>query len=142
MNTYEQYNLEAEKLSMTSRIARIAIGAVLLAVPMSYSGVLGALAFLPLLAIYPILTGLLGYGFLELLVVNEERIARPLRMSMVSRTISLVIGAGLIAAVMATPAVPVWLALVGIFPVLMGILGSDLVGEGIVTRPCTGSSHE
>jgi hypothetical protein len=119
---------------MSSRIARIAVGAILLAIPMSYNGVLGALAYLPLVAIYPILTGLLGYGFVELLNVSKVRIERFVRLGNVSRTISLAIGAGLIAAVMATPAVPVWLALVGIFPVLMGILGSELVGESIVTR--------
>jgi hypothetical protein len=89
---------------------------------------------LPLLAIFPILTGILGYGLVDLLSVNEARIQAPLRLGKVSRTVSLLIGVGFIAAVMATPAVPAWLALVGIFPVLTGLLGAELVSEGVVTR--------
>lgn len=134
MNTETQYNLEAVKLSMPSRITRIALGALFLAIPMAQSGVLGALAVLPLLAIYPILTGLLGYGFVELLAVNRRRLQRPARLLKTARASLLVLGIGLIAIVMFSETAPVWLALLGIFPMLMGLLDSDLLGEAVVTR--------
>lgn len=134
MNTFAQFNLEAVKLSTFSRATRIVLGATLLALPMSYHGVLGALAWLPLLAVYPILTGILGYGFVELLVLNRYSMTRSSRLGVMARTGLVAVGAGLIGTVMLEAAVPVWLALLGIFPVLMGLLGSSLVGESMVVR--------
>jgi multidrug transporter EmrE-like cation transporter len=134
MNTDAQYNLEAAKLSMLSRSTRIALGALLLAIPMAQSGLLGALAVLPLLAIYPILTGILGYGFVELLAVNKRRLERPAHLVKAARASLIVLGIGLIGIVMFSETAPVWLALLGIFPILMGLLDSDLLGEAVVTR--------
>jgi hypothetical protein len=141
MNTETQYNLEAVKLSMLSRITRIALGTLLLAIPMTHSGVLGALTVLPLVAVYPILTGLLGYGFVELLAVNRRRLQRPARLLKAARASLVALGIGLIAIVMVSETAPVWLALLGIFPMLMGLLDSDLLGEAVVTRRALQHTH-
>jgi hypothetical protein len=134
MYTDAQFNLESVKLSTLSRVTRIAFGAVLLAVTMSHGGVLGILAVLPLVAIYPILTGLLGYSLVELLFVNERRIERPARLGPVPRAVLLALGAGLIGAVMGGTGAPAWVALLGIYPILVGGLGVDLLGEAMMTR--------
>ena len=134
MNTETHYNLESAKLSMLSRITRIAVGTLLLAIPMTHNGVLGALAVLPLVAIYPILSGLIGYGLVELLAVNRRRLERPVRLLKTARASLLLLGTGLIGTVMISETAPVWLALLGIFPILMGLLDSDLLGEAVVTR--------
>jgi hypothetical protein len=134
MTTQTYDNLESLKLSPQSRLTRIIIGSVLLAVPMTYSGVLGAMSLLPLLAIYPILTGILGYGLVELFIVNKPRVERPSHRVKLARISLLALGASLIATAMISETAPTWLALLGIFPVLMAALDSELFGEAMATR--------
>ena len=134
MNTYTQSNPEIAKLSMPSRIIRLALGTVLLAIPLAHSGMLDVLAVLPLLAIYPILTGILGYGLLELLVANQRSIERPPHLVITARASLLVLGSGLIAFVMASATAPAWLALFAIVPILMAVLDVELLGEVLATR--------
>jgi hypothetical protein len=131
MHTGEQFDVEAGKLSTTSRITRIALGAALLGFTMTHDGVLGVFAVLPLLAIYPILSGVLGYGLVELAAVRERRAARLRR---TIRAIHVIFGSVLIGAVMAGVTQQVWVALLGIYPILLGILGTNLLGEAFRTR--------
>jgi hypothetical protein len=134
MHTGEQFDVEAGKLSTTSRITRIALGAALLGFTMTHDGVLGVFAVLPLLAIYPILSGVLGYGLVELAAVRERRAARPAGLRRTIRAIHVIFGSVLIGAVMAGVTQQVWLALLGIYPILLGILGANLLGEAFRTR--------
>jgi hypothetical protein len=133
MSTFNQFNATAQKLSTVSRISRLAAGTVLLAIPMSSTGVLGPLAMLPLLAIYPILTGILGYGLVGMLLVNHRAAKQSALLPSAARTGLLVLGAGLIGSVVAGSA-PAWVALLGVFPVLMGALGIGLVSDALVSR--------
>lgn len=134
MNTDTHTDLESVKLSTFSRLARLTVGALMLAIAMTQSEVLGTVAILPLLAIYPILSGILGYGLLELLFINQHRIERPTHLVMAARASLFVLGASLIAFAMASETALSWLALLAIFPVLMALLGSDLLGEAMATR--------
>lgn len=135
MNTYSKLNLDDIRLSQTSRIIRLAIGAMLIAIPMTHGGALGALAILPLLAIYPVLTGILGFGLVELLVANNQsRTKHQSPQVNVARSSLFIVGTGLIAFVMGSATAPAWLALVAIVPILMAILGSDIVGKALLTR--------
>ena len=134
MNTYEQSNLEAEKLSTISRITRIAFGVALLAFTMTYSGVLGVVAVLPLIAVYPILTGILGYGLVELALVRGRHAERPASLRRTSRAINVILGVSLIGVVMAGVTQQAWLALLGIYPILLGVLGTNLLSEAFTTR--------
>ena len=51
---------EQTELSTTSRVFRIVAGSILIGITMNATGHLGFLALLPLLAIYPIATGIVG----------------------------------------------------------------------------------
>lgn len=134
MNTYQQSNLDAEKLSSVSRVTRIAFGVALLAFTMTYNGVLGVLAVLPLIAVYPILTGILGYGLVELALVRGRHAERPASLRRTSRVIHVIVGVALIGAVMAGVTQQAWLALLGIYPILLGALGTNLLSEAFATR--------
>lgn len=135
MNTYIRINLDDLRLSVTSRLIRLVIGAILIAIPMTQTEALGAMAILPLLGIYPVLTSILGFSLVEVLVIcNLLRTERPPLQVKVARTCLFILGTGLIAYVMGNEVAPAWLALVAIFPVLMGLLDSDLVGKALLTR--------
>jgi len=134
MSNYEQSNVEAGKLSTLSRITRTALGAALLGFTMTYDGVLGVFAALPLIAIYPILTAVLGYGLVELVSVRERRAARPAGLRRTMRVIHVTLGAVMIGVVMAGVTQQAWVALLGIYPILLGLLGSNLLGEAFRTR--------
>lgn len=135
MNTYPQFNLDDLRLSLTSRFIRLVVGTLLIAIPMIQSNALGTLAVLPLLAIYPVLTAILGFSLVEVLVVsNLSRRERSSRQIKFARTSLFVLGTGLIAYVMGSAAAPAWLALAAIVPILMAILDSDLAGQVLATR--------
>lgn len=134
MHIDDHLNYEAEKLSTTSRISRIAFGVALVAFTMNHSGVLGALVALPLLAIYPILTGILGYGLVEQVFMQGRRVERPARITRAIRVSLVLLGIGLIGAVFSGATSQNWLALLGIYPILSGGLGLNLVGEAVATR--------
>lgn len=134
MNTFDQINVEAAKLSLFSRFTRLVLGALLLGFPMSHQGELGAMTLLPLLAIYPILSAAIGYGLVSVLISSRTRINRTAHLGTVTRVLLVALGAGLIGSVMAGAALPVWVALLGIAPILAGVLGSDLAGEAVVTQ--------
>lgn len=134
MNTNPQFSLEDLRLSLTSRVSRLAIGALLLAIPMTQNGVLGELAVLPLLAIYPLLTAILGFGLVEVLLVNRRRDKPQTWLVKAARACLVILGSSLIAFVMVSEVAPVWLALLAIFPILMAVVGSDFVGEALAVR--------
>ena len=106
---------------------------------MAASGPLGYLALLPLLAIYPLATGLLGEdpvdGFITQWFENYE--TDRLRPS--SRAALLLVGFGAIGMVMLNPdsmATTGWLALAAVYPIMAGMFGEDLVEvtlSGMVT---------
>jgi len=133
MHTYEQENFEAEKLSPISRITRIVFGVALVAIAMSHSGVLGALAVLPLLAIYPILSGIIGYGLVEQLFMQGHS-ERPVHITRAIHVSKVVLGVVMIGAVMSGVTSQTWLALLGIYPILSGGFGLSLLGEAVRTR--------
>lgn len=135
MNTYPQLTLNELRLSQASRTIRLVIGTLLIAIPMMQSSTLGTLAVLPLLAVYPVLTGILGFSLMELLVVRYRRQSghQPRRV-IFARTSLFIFGTGLIAYVMGSEIAPAWLALVAIFPILMAVLGTDLVSNVLLTR--------
>jgi hypothetical protein len=141
MTTFHQFNGKTQKLSTVSRISRLVAGTVLLAIPMSTNGVLGSLAFLPLLAIYPILTGILGYGLVQMLIAEHRTAKQSALVPGATRTGLLVLGVGLIGSVLVGSA-PAWVALLGIFPVLMGTLGIGLVSDAPVLRRATQSAGQ
>ena len=59
-------------LSTASRIRRIVVGSVFIGIAMNAAGPLGYLTLLPLFAIYPILTGLLGEDPIDGLLANWQ----------------------------------------------------------------------
>lgn len=135
MKIYTQLTMNDLRLSFMSRLIRLAIGALFIAIPMIQGGILDITAVLPLLAIYPIITGILGFGLIELLVFcNQRRTERPPQQVKVACTGLFIAGIGLIAFVMVSDVAPAWLALVAIYPILMAITGTDLIGKSLLTR--------
>lgn len=123
-------NTITSKLNMTSRISRILIGSGMIGIIMAANGPLGYLTLLPLLAIYPLMTGLLGEDPIDGLLSSwvggfDGHCFRP------STRIALVtVGIGAIGAFMVNPQSVVSLAgivtLFSVFPVMAGLFGEDL----------------
>ena len=122
-------DIHESQLNMINRATRIAIGVVLIGITMSASGTLGYLALLPLLAIYPLATGLLGEDPIDGMVTNwlggfKGHCFRPS-----SRIALLAVGAGAIGIFMINPQSLVsleWLTLASIYPIMAGLFGEDL----------------
>ena len=117
------------ELNTAARVSRIAIGSIFIGIVMNTAGPLGYLAVLPLLAIYPILTGLFGEDPIDGLLANwqggfEGECLRPS-----SRVALLALGATAIGAVMISPesvGIRATLALVAVYPIMAGLFGEDL----------------
>lgn len=118
------------KISLTNRITRVIVGSGFIGVTMAANGTLGYLVLLPLLAIYPIVTGLLGEDPIDGIIASvfenyEQNSFRPS-----SRAAMLLVGVGAIGIVMLNPesvASTGWLALVAVYPIMAGLFGEDLV---------------
>ena len=93
------------------------------------------MAVLPLLAIYPILTGILGFGLVEVMAVsNRCRSEGPTRKVRLSCTCLLTVGTCIIIFVMGNEILPAWVALAAMFLLLMAILGLDQIGKILLSR--------
>jgi len=145
------------QISYTNRVNRVVIGAGLIAITMFSSGPLGYLALLPLLAIYPLATGMIGEDPIDGVITRwfenyDQYTFRPS-----SRAALLFVGAGAIGMVMLNPtnlAATGWLTLAAVYPIMAGMFGEDLVEvtlTGMVTgqfgrqyqttQPVVGISH-
>lgn len=121
-------------LSTASRVRRVVAGSVFIGVAMSATGLLGYLALLPLFAIYPILTGLLGEDPIDGLLANwqggfEGRCFRPS-----TRVGLLALGAAAIGVMMLSPehvGVRALLAFAAMYPLMAGLFGEDLVSVAL-----------
>ena len=122
--------IKRTELSTSARVRRIVIGSVFIGIVMGTTGPLGYLTLLPLLAIYPILTGLIGEDFLDGLLANwkggfEGECFRPS-----TRVALLVLGAIAIGAIMFSPenvGLRALLAIAAVYPIMAGLFGEDLI---------------
>lgn len=117
------------QLNTGNRIVRIMIGAGFIGLTMATSGSLGYLTLLPLLAVYPLLTGLVGEDPIDGLVTYwlggyGDHCFRPS-----SRVALLAVGMGAIGIVMGGPqslASMTWIGLISVYPIMAGLFGEDL----------------
>lgn len=122
--------IKQTELSTSSRVVRLVVGSIFIGIVMSSSGQLGYLAVLPLIAIYPILTGIIGEDPLDYLLADwvggfEGECYSP------SNRIALVgLGGVAISGMMLSPesvGIRALLALVSVYPIMAGLFGEDLV---------------
>ena len=122
--------IKQTELSTASRLRRIITGSVFIGIVMNASGSLGYLVLLPLLAIYPILTGLFGEDPLDGLLAKwrggfESECFRPS-----TRVALLTLGGVAIGVMMVSPenvGIRALLAIASLYPVLAGLFGEDLL---------------
>lgn len=122
--------IKKTELTTAARVRRIVIGSVFIGIVMGTTGPLGYLTLLPLLAVYPILTGLMGEDFLDGLLASwkggfEGACFRPS-----TRVALLVLGAGAIGAMMVSPenvGLRALLAIAALYPIMAGLFGEDLI---------------
>jgi hypothetical protein len=143
MNTKIRLNRDDLRLSLMSRLIRLAIGTLLFAVPYIQNDPPAIMAVLPLLAIYPILTGILGFGLVEVLAIsNQCRSESPPRQVKVVCICLFTFGTGLIAFVMGNDMLPAWLALAAMFLLLVAILGLDKIGNLLFNKRTLQAKNE
>jgi hypothetical protein len=125
MNTF------TSKLNMTRRISRILIGSGLIGFTMAASGPLGYLILLPLLAVYPLMTGLLGEDPIDGLLGRWQGGDNGHYFKPSTRAVLLAVVAGAIGVVMTSPEGVVSVAgvitLFSVFLVMAGLFGEDLI---------------
>ena len=122
-------DIRQSQLNTINRIARILVGVSFIGFTMAISGPLGYLTLLPLLAIYPLITGMVGEDPIDGMVTHwlggyEDFCFRPS-----SRVALIAVGVGAIGIVMGNPqslASLGWLALVSVSPIMAGLFGEDL----------------
>lgn len=122
--------IKQSELSTAARVRRIITGSVFIGIVMSATGHLGYLTLLPLLAVYPLLTGMIGEDPIDGLLANweggfEGECFRPS-----SRVALLVLGGTAIGAMMISPenvGIRALLAVAAIYPIMAGLFGEDLV---------------
>ncbi|WP_455199459.1 hypothetical protein [Kaarinaea lacus] len=117
-------------LSTTSRVFRIVAGTILIGITMSATSQLGYLALLPLLAIYPIVTGIVGEDPLDVLFASWKGGFEGVRFSPSSRVALLGLGGVAIGAMMLSPesvGIRATLALASVYPIMAGLFGEDLL---------------
>ena len=126
--------IQKTELNTASRVRRVAIGSIFIGIVMNTAGPLGYLAVLPLLAIYPILTGLFGEDPIDGLLANwkggfEGECLRPS-----SRVALLALGGVAIGVMMLSPenvGIRAALALVAVYPIMAGLFGEDLLSVAL-----------
>jgi hypothetical protein len=118
---YNTMQTEPERLTSFERAARIVVGAALMSSVFFATGPLDWAVALPLLAVYPLLTGVMGIEPLRALLA---------RGTMIYRAAQFAVGGALVGSIFAAghfSAVPLGefmiLPLVGIYYVLAGIMG-------------------
>lgn len=117
------------ELSTISRVSRLVAGSVFIGVVMSIDSQLGYLALLPLLAIYPILTGIIGEDPLDKLFANWKGGFEGECFSPSSRAALIALGGVAIGVMMLSPenvGMRAVLALASVYPILSGLFGEDL----------------
>lgn len=117
-------------LSTASRVRRLITGSVMIGIVMNVTGPLGYLALLPLLAVYPLLTGMIGEDPLNGLLANWQGGFEGKSFAPSTRVALLLLGAVAIAALMVSPdgaGLRSWLAIAALYPIMMGLFGEDLV---------------
>ena len=144
------------QLNIVNRITRILVGTGLIGFTMAASGPLGYLTLLPLLAVYPLMTGLVGEDPIDGVVTHwlggyKDHCFRPS-----SRVALIAVGVGAIGIVMGNPqsvASLGWIGLVSVYPIMAGLFGEDLFsvvvsGQGrveshrpVVSQPVVGIKH-
>lgn len=126
MNTTNEQTV----LSTASRVRRILTGSVMIGIVMSATGPLGYLTLLPLLAVYPLLTGMIGEDPLNGLLANWEGGFEGQCFTPFTRVTLLLLGGVAIAALMVSPesvGIRAWLAIAALYPIMAGLFGEDLV---------------
>ena len=126
------------KLNMTSRISRILIGSVMIGIIMSANGPVGFLTLLPLIAIYPLMTGLLGEDPINGLFARWQGGFNGHCFKPSTRIALLAVAAGAIGVVMTSPegvvSVAGMIALFSVFLVMAGMFGEDLLTATIFEK--------
>lgn len=115
-------------LSSAQRIARALVALTMLAYPMlTAAAPLGLVALLPLFAIYPMFTAVVGWDPVRYTINNSDE-TLGMRQT-VARAGLVVVGTGLIGAAMLTTVHPIGgiavLALLGVVPVFIAIFGEN-----------------
>lgn len=116
-------------LSTASRTARIALGvAFLLEVMTTRQAPLGTLAIWPLLAIYPLFTGLVGWDPLKEVCRDVCFSKHLLHLNKTTRTCCYAIGIAMLSSVYIVTGAPGWLILLplmAIYPIYIAVLGEE-----------------
>ncbi len=126
------------QLDIYNRISRVLIGIGLIggvmAAPAFIESPLGYLMLLPLLGLYPLMTGLLGEDPIDGLLTRYLGGYSDHRLRPSSRVALLAVGAGAIGIILFRPELGgelAWLSLVGIYPLMLGLFGEDLLLKAI-----------
>lgn len=123
---HNNFYQELGALSTGQVVARLVTGSALILFSLFYQGVFANIAILPLLAIYPVFTGLIGVDPFYLLW--QKYVGVRSEFNIVSRSLLVVTAAVLIGSVMASHGELGWrgvLALVAVYPALAAIIGRD-----------------
>ena len=115
---------ELNNISENSRAARMLIGIIFIAEAMTTKGALGAIAVLPLLAIYPIFTAFIGWDPVKAACQQRSFINCMLNFSRSARTALLVLGVAMFAPVFLVSGAPGWLILLplaAIYPIYLAM---------------------
>lgn len=128
-NTYESYDTHGN-LTTCQRQSRAVAAIIMLVYPMiTAASPLGLVALLPLIAIYPMFTAIVGWDPIRYVLANaneEQGVSQT-----VARTGLVIVGTGLIGATMVTSVYPLGglavLALLGILPIFVAIFGENPV---------------
>jgi hypothetical protein len=122
-------NTQVENLTTGSRLVRLAIGAGLIGYTLTYpQSPLGAVALLPLLAIYPLMGAVIGWDPVKALFCNKSFAQRVGNLSPTVRLGFAVVGSAMIgSALVATAPATLIAALLGVYPITVAILGEEPV---------------
>lgn len=133
MNTIVNTSKYEGELSVGQKSMRVVVGASLVLVAMFYQGPFAEVALLPLLAVYPIITGLIGVD--PVYLIWQKITGMRTEYSVVSRGLLVATATVLIGSVMVGQGELGWhgiLALVAVYPVVAAIVGKDPL-NGFVT---------
>ncbi|HEC19249.1 MAG TPA: hypothetical protein ENI97_07885 [Gammaproteobacteria bacterium] len=122
------------RLNIAARIRRVMVGGALIGVVMGVNGPLGYLTLLALLAIYPILTGLIGEDPLDGLLTHWEGGYEGHCLRSSTRVGLLLLGGVAISVLMVSPESAGLRAMLGItalYPILAGLFGEDLLSQAL-----------
>lgn len=128
MKTHTTHNTPTNLLP-GSRAARLVIGAAFIAEVMTTSQMpLGLLAVLPLLAIYPIFTGLTGWDPLKEVCQSERFAHNMLHLPKLARMVIGAVGVAMLGSVYMVSGAPGWLIvlpLLAVYPVFVAVMGEE-----------------